>query len=251
MPGVIQVHIGDQHADAVQDWLDGSVSDAWDEFRALLRAAENLMGSLQHQERGFATNYPQFATLRQEWFAIRRSKDRQGGIGQNTLKVTVAQMDDLFASWDNKTRNNDDADQRITRAKYATFDPAVWGREFDKKDHLYIVMDRDLTNEEANTWSGKHRVAVTGDEPEPEHNPRWVNYEADLVVPGHVQQKRRPVDDMVVATKADVRDPGLIVDVATGRPDTIVRVRVREIDGTVAAPNRIDEDPVKPVRQTR
>jgi hypothetical protein len=232
------------------DWLDGSVMTVWDEYRSLIEAAERLIASLQHPDRGKAFNYPQFARLRSEWFAIRRNVTSIGAIGQDTITPTRAQIEDLFTSWTNKTSSNDPR-QQITRAKYATYDPVVWGRETDKQRFLYIVMDRDLTRAEVNTWGGKHSAAVTGDEPEPEHNSRWINYEDDLITPGHLTWKQRPLSTPAAATKADVRDPGRIIVVATGRPETIVKIRVRERDGTVETPNRIDEGPVRMERQPR
>ena len=250
MPGVLQCHVGDQHADAANpdlDWMDGSVMTAWDEYRSLLEACERLMASLQHPDRGAA--YPgrvygvterQFADLRSNWFDIRRA-------GNNVIKPTSVQLEAWYTEATTITAGNPTRSQ-ITRAKYDTFDPAQWGRVHDKARFLFLVMDRDLTNAEVNTWGGKHSAEVTGDEPEPEHNPKWINYDADLAVPGHADKRAKATDDPSLADKADIRNTRLIIDVAVGRPDTIIRTRVREGNATVVLPNRIDEDPVRPTR---
>ena len=249
MPGVLQVHIGDQHAsrdvgDSTVphlDWLDGSVMTVWDEFRALIAAAEILMASLQHPERGAAFDYPQFARLRSEWFAIRRNVTSVGAIGQNTITPTSTQLEDLFTSWTNKTSGNP-ARQQITRAKYATYNPNQWGLETDRAKYLYLEMDRDLTQDEVNTWAGKHSPAET-DPVVAEHNPRWVDYEA-LADAGDVMQRTRVTDTPGPGTKADIRATNRIIDVVP-QVDTIVLVRNRLANGDVDAANRIDDRPVR------
>ena len=242
MPGVLIAHIGDQHtleADTHLDWVDGSVMIVKRERDALLEAGEFLMGSLQ--KLGGASGYPQFATLRREWFAIRRNVNKLGGIGPNTLTPTSTQIDDLFASWADKTRFNA-PDQQITRAKYATYDPAQWGVEIYKAQYLYVTLDRDITDDEANTWGGKYRPAENG---ESEHSPKWIHYPDDLIAPGHVRQKTLPTDTLSAGTKDDVRNLNRIIDVAPGRPDTIIRTRIRQGDGAVILPDRIDAAPFR------
>lgn len=271
MPGVLQVHIGDQHADAIdkdQDWLDGSVMTAWDEYRSLLAACEILMASLQRPERGaayfkrFTSNITesQFDQLRSNWFDIRRK-------GNNTITPTLVQIEEWYTEATTLTSGNVfgvgvTAVDRITRVKYETYNPSQWGRENDKSKFLYITLDRDLTREEVNTWGGKHIVeqpeviedleadpSIIGEPFEPEHNPKWVHYPDDLVTPGHINQKRRSSDAPGLGTKEDVRDPGRIIGVAPGRPDTIIRTRVRTGNGSVILPSRIDELPVRKRRQ--
>lgn len=253
MPGVLQVYIGDQHAkrdDFITiphtDWLDGSVKRAIDEYTSLLAAAKALIGSLQNPNRSKAFDYPQYATLRKEWFAISRNVTKVGAIGQNTITPTFAQIEDLFTSWANKTGGNN-PDQQITRAKFATFDPVMMGA--NTKNYLWVPFDRDFSREEANTWGGKHREAVTGDEPEPEHSPKWIHYPDDLVALGHIKQKRKLSDSFSLGTKDDVRDPGRIIEVAIGRPDIIIRTRTRLPNGTVLPIHRIDAGPVHRRRQ--
>ena len=140
--------------------------------------------------------------------------------------------------------------KRLLRADYVTFNPAQWGRHTDMARFLFITLDRDLTREETNTWAGKYTPAVFGADPEPEHVPKWVHYPDDLVLPGHEQQRRRVKDSLAAGTTADVRDPGRIIKVAAGRPDTIIRTRMRRGDGTVILPDRIDADPVRMRRQS-
>ncbi len=242
MPAVLQIHIGDQHANAVNpidrdlDWLDGSVMQVWSEFRALLQAGENLCASFQHPSRGAALGIPHFVQLRTNWFAIRRR-------GNNTITPSSGALDDWWFKAETLTRGNPNG-KRLLRANYLTFDPAQWGRHTDKARFLYITLDRDVTADEANAWVGKYTPAVTGDNPESEHVPRWIDYVTDLVILGHVQQRRRKTDDLTVGITNDVRDPGRIIDVAAGRPDTIVRVRRRQPNGTVDPDNRIDDSPV-------
>jgi hypothetical protein len=258
MPGVIQVHIGDQHADAANpdlDWLDGSVMTAYDEYRSLLNACEVLMASLQHPERGAAhfnrttsnVTERQFADLRTNWFDIRRN-------GNNTITPTLVQIDQWYADATTITAGNDlivgpTTVDRITRSKYDTFNPSQWGRVGDKSKFLYITLDRDLTRREVNTWGGKHTAAVVEDEPEDEHNPMWVNYDVDLAAENHAVKRSKVVEVPSRADKADIRDKRMIIDIATGRPDTIVRTRTREDNGSVVLPNRIDEEPVRPTRR--
>ncbi len=253
MPGVLQIHVGDQHAKRDDfttiphmDWLDGSVMRAIDEYTSLLAAAGTLIGSLQNPNRSKAFDYPQYATLRKEWFAISRNVTKVGAIGQNTITPTSVQIEDLFISWANKTSGNPQ-EQQITRTKFATFDPVVMGA--NTKNFLWVPFDRDFSREEVNTWGGKHREAVTGDEPESDHSPKWIHYPDDLVAPGHIKQKRRLLDSFSLGAKDDVRDPGRIIEVAIGRPDTIIRTRIRLPNGNVTLPNRIDAGPVHRRRQ--
>ena len=245
--GVIQVHVGDQHANADGpttrdlDWLDGSVMGVWDEFRALLQAVENLCGSPPHPERAVAFGWPQFTLLCRNLAAMRRR-------GRNVIVPSVGALDDWWDKAETLTAGNP-PNKRLLRADYDTFNPAQWGRHTDMARFLYVTLDRDLTREECNTWAGKYTPPVPGDEPQPEHSPKWVHYVRDLVEPGHVQQRRRKADDLAAGTTADVRDPGRIIKVAAGQPDTIIRTRVRRGDGTVILPDRIDADPVRMRRQ--
>lgn len=251
MPGVIQVHIGDQHyksEDPVQrdnDWVDGSIMTVWDEFRALLFAGECLMGPFQEDKknRGAASAYTQFDKLRKSWFDVRRK-------GNNTITPTDAQLMAWYAEARGLTANNS-PEQQILKVNYNSYDPTQWGRETDRAKWLYITMDRDVTKEEMNTWEGKYspEEPETDDSPMvPEHIPKWVNYDKDLVVPGYVKQKRQLADSLEDGTKDDIRNTKRIIYIARGRSDTIVKIRIRE-NGIIPLTHRIDVEPVK--RHTR
>ncbi len=247
MSATIQVHIGDQHyklEDPVQrnnDWVDGSIMTVWDEFRALLFAGECLMGPFQEDKknRGAASTYPQFDRLRKAWFNIRRK-------GNNTIIPTDAQLMAWYAEARDLTTNNS-PEQQITKVKYNTYNPTQWNRETDKAKWLYIVLDRDITKREMNTWGGKYTLEEpeTDDSPMvPEHMPKYVDYDKDLVVPGHVRQKTRVADELQNGTKDDIRNRKRIIDIVRGRPDTIIKTRIRE-NGIIPVTHRIDAEPVK------
>ena len=246
------VQIYDQHASRdlgdlsvpQQSWLAGDIVGVYDELDALRAASNVLIGSLQNPDRSMGYNYPQYQAMWSEYWKVRRNVLKNGQIGRNTQTLTSVQIEDLFASWTNKTSGNDPA-QQVTRARFATYDPDVLGG--DTKEYLWFTLDRDADRDEVNTWTGKHSAAdpETG---EPEHNPRWVHWPDDLVTPGQIQSKLRPSDTPTVATKADVLDPGRIFIVPTPQSDAIVRTRPRT-NGMALLPNRIDAGPVRRKRQ--